>query len=151
MNNRLISPEWPRWLVPYRALRSVKAAPKCITCDTEVCKSIAIVHVIVHRDGMAIACKLLNFAGVLYYQWLWSIGRSDLPRTAIETKCCMFLGAGERNMRYLSDNDLLSLVIDAEGQMARFVAKTLKVCSGIICCFPSSVCLSVIIRWVIES
>ena len=74
------------------------------------------------------------------------VGRSDLPRTAIETKCCMFLGAGERNMRYLSDNDLLSLVIDAEGQMARFVAKTLKVCSGIICCFPSSVCLSVIIR-----
>ena len=29
-------------------------------------------------------------------------------------------------MRYLSDNDLLSLAIDAEGQMARFVAKTLK-------------------------
>ena len=29
-------------------------------------------------------------------------------------------------MRYLSDNDLLSLAIDAEGQMARFVAKILK-------------------------
>ena len=29
-------------------------------------------------------------------------------------------------MWYLSDNDLLSLAIDAEGQMARFVAKTLK-------------------------
>ena len=63
------------------------------------------------------------------------VGRSDLPKTVIQTKCCMFIGAGERNMRYLSDNDLLSLVIDAEGQMARFVAKTLKVCSGIICCF----------------
>ena len=29
-------------------------------------------------------------------------------------------------MRCLSDNNLLSLAIDAEGQMARFVAKTLK-------------------------
>ena len=64
------------------------------------------------------------------------VGRSDLPRTVVQTKYCMFIGAGERNMRYLSDNDLLSSVIDAEGQMARFVAKTLKVCSGIICCFP---------------
>ena len=52
------------------------------------------------------------------------VGRSDLPKTVIQTKCCMFIGAGERNMRYLSDNDLLSLVIDAEGQMARFVAQT---------------------------
>ena len=34
---------------------------------------------------------------------------------------------GEYNLSYLSDNDLSSLVVDAEGQMARFVAKTLTV------------------------
>ena len=49
-------------------LRSVKVAPKCITRDTEVCKSIARVHesiVIVSRDWMAITCKLLRFATVI--------------------------------------------------------------------------------------
>ena len=46
----------------------------------------------------------------------------------------MFLGAGERNVpsRYSSDDDPLSLVVDAEGQMARFVPKTLRVCSGLV-------------------
>ena len=52
-------------------------------------------------------------------------------RDAIETECCMFLGAGEGNM-YLSDDDPSSLAVDAEGQMARFVTKTLRVCSGIV-------------------
>ena len=52
-------------------------------------------------------------------------------RDAIETKRCVFLGAGEGNMpsSYLSDDDSLSLVVDVEGQMARFVTKTLRVCS----------------------
>ena len=46
----------------------------------------------------------------------------------------MFLGAGEGNTpsSYASDDDSLSLAVDAEGQMARFVTKTLKVCSGIV-------------------
>lgn len=38
----------------------------------------------------------------------------------------MFLGAGERNMggaTYSSDNDLSSLAVDAERQMAKFLAK----------------------------
>ena len=33
---------------------------------------------------------------------------------------------------YLSDNDSSSLAVDAEGQMARFVTKTLRVCSGLV-------------------
>ena len=62
-----------------------KDGPKCITCDTEVCKSIAIIRkriAIVHEDWMAAACKLLSVAGVvlpvspcclaLCYPWLWS-------------------------------------------------------------------------------
>ena len=35
-------------------------------------------------------------------------------------------------MSYLSDDDLLSLVVDAEGQTARSVTKTLRVCSGLV-------------------
>ena len=43
----------------------------------------------------------------------------------------MCLGAGEGN-RYSSDNDQPSLAIDAKGQLARFVAKTLRVCSKLV-------------------
>ena len=55
------------------SLRSVnyKAVPKCIICDTEVCKGIPI-------------------------------------------------------LSYSSNDDLSSLVVDADGQMARFVTKTLR-------------------------
>ena len=50
-------------------------------------------------------------------------------RDVNEAECCVFLGAGEGNtpLSYTSDNDSLSLVVDAEGQMARFVTKTLSV------------------------
>ena len=34
-------------------------------------------------------------------------------------------------LSYLSNDDLLSLAVDAECQMARFVAKTLRVYSGL--------------------
>ena len=41
-------------------------------------------------------------------------------------------------LSYLSDDDLSSLVVDAEGQMARFVAKTLvrlrSVLAVLMCC-----------------
>ena len=40
-------------------------------------------------------------------------------RDAIETKRCVFLGAGEGNiyaLSYLSDDDSSSLAVDAEGQ-----------------------------------
>ena len=36
---------------------------------------------------------------------------------------------GEYALSYLSDNDPSSLAVDAEGQMASFVTKTLRVCS----------------------
>ena len=39
---------------------------------------------------------------------------------------------GEYGLSHLSDDDLSSLAVDAEGQMARFVAKTLRVCSGLV-------------------
>ena len=46
----------------------------------------------------------------------------------------MFLGArkGNMNSSYSSDDDSSSLAVDAEGQMARFVAKTFRVFSGIV-------------------
>ena len=46
----------------------------------------------------------------------------------------MFLGAGEgyTPLSYSSDDDSSSLVVDAEGQMARFVVKTLRVCSRLV-------------------
>ena len=40
-------------------------------------------------------------------------------------------------LSYSSDDDPSSLAVDAEGQMARFVTKTLRVCSGLVvltCC-----------------
>ena len=33
---------------------------------------------------------------------------------------------------YLSNDDTSSLAVDVEGQMARFVTKTLRVCSGLV-------------------
>ena len=36
---------------------------------------------------------------------------------------------GKYALSYSSDDDLSSLAVDVEGQMARFVTKTLKVCS----------------------
>ena len=62
-------------------LRSVKAAPKCITCDTKYCYSLwNYCHSC--QDWMAAVCKLFSFATVivpvslyclaLYYWWLWS-------------------------------------------------------------------------------
>ena len=55
-------------------------------------------------------------------------------RDANEVECCVFLGAGEGNTpsSYSSDDDSSSLVADAEGQMARFVTKTLRMCSGLV-------------------
>ena len=55
-------------------------------------------------------------------------------RDVNEAECCVFLGAGEGNtpLSYTSDDDSLSLVVDAEGQMARFVTITLRVCSGLV-------------------
>ena len=46
-----------------------------------------------------------------------------------ETKCCRFLGVGEaeRGLSYSSNDDLSSLALAVEGQMARFVTKTLSV------------------------
>ena len=38
---------------------------------------------------------------------------------------------GEYALSYLSDNDRMSLAVDAKGQMARFGTKTLRVCSGL--------------------
>ena len=35
-------------------------------------------------------------------------------------------------MSYSSDDDPSSLAVDTEGQMARFVTKTLRVCSGLV-------------------
>ena len=35
-------------------------------------------------------------------------------------------------LSYLSDDDSSSLAVDAEGQMARFVTKTLGVCSRLV-------------------
>ena len=55
-------------------------------------------------------------------------------RDANEAEHCVFLGAGEGNMAlsYSSNDDSSSLVVDVEGQMARFVTKTLRVCSGLV-------------------
>ena len=85
----------------YSILRSFKAGPKCIKCDTEVCESIAIIRkriAIVHGDGMAAAYKLLSFASVilsvspcclalcyprLWSRWVWlTEGMPMRPSTA---------------------------------------------------------------------
>ena len=39
---------------------------------------------------------------------------------------------GEYALSYSSNDDPLSLAVDAEGQMARFVTKTLIVCSVLV-------------------
>ena len=39
---------------------------------------------------------------------------------------------GEYALSYLSDDDPSSLAVDAEGQMVRFVTKTLRVCSRLV-------------------
>ena len=39
---------------------------------------------------------------------------------------------GEYGLSYWNDDDLSSLVVDVERQMARFVAKTLRVCSRLL-------------------
>ena len=44
----------------------------------------------------------------------------------------MFFEAGERSLSYSSNDDLSSLAVDEEGQMARFVAKILRVCSRLV-------------------
>ena len=36
------------------------------------------------------------------------------------------------HLSYSSDDDLSPLVVDAKGQMARFVVETLSVCSGLV-------------------
>ena len=56
-----------------------------------------------------------------------------IRRAAIKTEHCVFLGVGgEYALSYLSNNDPSSWGVDAEGQMSRFVAKTLRVCSGLV-------------------
>ena len=54
--------------------------------------------------------------------------------TATETKCCVFLGAGDEKygLSYSSSHDLSCLVVDAEDQIARFVAKTSRMCSRLV-------------------
>ena len=61
-------------------------SPKCITRDTEICESIAIIrkHIAV---VWAAACKLLNFASVILAVIVWlcvihgcEVGRSDLSK-----------------------------------------------------------------------
>ena len=39
---------------------------------------------------------------------------------------------GEYGLRHSSDKNLSSLAVDVEGQMARFGAKTLRLCSGLV-------------------
>ena len=39
---------------------------------------------------------------------------------------------GEYGLRCSSGDDLSSLVVDVEGQMAKFVAETLRVCRGLV-------------------
>ena len=56
-------------------------------------------------------------------------------RDATEAKHCVCLWEQERGtyLELLSDDDPSSLAVDAEGQMARCVTKTLRVCS-LMCC-----------------
>ena len=46
----------------------------------------------------------------------------------------MFLGAGvgKYGLSYSSDNDLSYLEVDADGQIAKFVDETLRVCSALV-------------------
>ena len=39
---------------------------------------------------------------------------------------------GEYGLSYLTNDDRLSLAVDSEGQMATYVAKPLKLCSGLV-------------------
>ena len=48
---------------------------------------------------------------------------------------------GEYSLSYLSDNDPSSLAVDADGQMARFVTKTLRVCSSVLRNRDGTLCL----------
>ena len=84
---------------------------------------------------MAATCTVLSFASVIQAVHIvqlcgCEVGRSDLPKNTIETEPHVSGSRrGEYGLNYWSDNDISSLVVDTEGQMARFVAKTQRVCT----------------------
>ena len=53
-------------------------------------------------------------------------------RDAIEEERVSGNRRGEYALSYLSDDDPSSLAVRAEGQTARFVTKTLRVCSQLV-------------------
>ena len=58
-----------------------------------------------------------------------------MNRDVSKRELLQFPGAGKRNMAgasYSSDDDLSFLAVDAEHQMAKFLAKTLRVCGGLV-------------------
>ena len=88
---------------------------------------------------MAATCTVLSFASVIRAVRIvqpcgCDIGRSELPRDTIETELHVSGSRrGEYGLNYWSDNDMSSLVVDTEGQMARFVAKTQRVHTYVLC------------------
>ena len=81
---------------------------------------------------MAAVCTLLSFASVILavspFCVVMEVGLT-YRRTAIKTKHCVFSGSrrGEYGLSYSRNDDLPLLAVDAEAQMAGFVAETLMV------------------------
>ena len=62
------------------------------------------------------------------------LGRSDLLKSCHRDRALRVSGRrrGEYGLSNLREDELSSLAVDVEGQMARFVARTLRVCSGLV-------------------
>ena len=94
----------------------IKAAPNCIICDLEVCKSIAIVC----GNWMAATCKLLSFATVILDVSPYclfhgcEVGRSNWPEGYHWDQTLRIFGSRkeEYGLNYLSNDNPSSLVID---------------------------------------
>ena len=116
-------------------VRSVKMVPKCINLDRSMWKYC---YSLQRLNGCCILSLLVLFWCSVHIVWhciinSCEVGRSDLSKGCYwdRTLCIYGSRRGKYGLSYSNDNDVPSLAVDVEGQMARFVAKTLKVCSGL--------------------
>ena len=108
-----------------------RSASNVLLMTLKYAKSIVIIHetiAIVCGDWIAALCKLLKFTNYSGY---------DLPKGCHWDRVLRVSGSrrggyGLNYLSYLSDDDLLPLVVDAKGQMARFVVKNLSVCNKLV-------------------
>ena len=111
----------------------------------EVCESIPIIHetiAIVCGSWITATCKHLSYASIILAVSVYCLalcqpyiteGRSDLLKSCHRDQALHVSGRrrGEYGLSNLREDELSSLAVDA-GQMTIFVARTLRVCSGLV-------------------